>query len=374
MTVAAWTLSPSKRPPIGNHYPVSDPSTDIDLGRKIEWINQANAHARSLSEKVTKVSVSMVDALKTLVMIDSRGRLITDKQPMLRFHVGVIAEDNGEKQQGRKGGGGRVGFSFLTQEVINNYAREAVDEALLLLAAQQAPAGMLPVILGPADSGILLHEAIGHPLEADFNRKGSSAYSGRINEMVADPQCTIIDDGTVPHDRGAINVDDELNDSQKTVLIENGRLCSYMYDEISARFFERESTGNGRRESYRYQPLPRMRTTYMLPGPYAAEELVASTKRGIYCKTFKGGQVDISNGEFIFVPSEAWLIEDGRISYPIKNFSLIGNGPDVLSKVTMIADDFAFSNGIWTCGKGQQVPVGVGLPSVKISQMTVGGQ
>jgi len=221
------------------------------------------------------------------------------------------------------------------------------------------------------DSGIL-GEAEG--IEADFNRRGSSAYSGRMNEMVADPQCTIIDDGTVPHDRGAINVDDELNDSRKTVLIENGRLRSYMYDEMSARFFDRESTGNGRRESYRYQPLPRMRTTYMLPGRYAPEELVASTARGIYCKTFKGGQVDISNGEFIFVPSEAWLIEDGKISYPVKNFSLIGNGPDVLSKVTMIADDFAFSNGIWTCGKGQQVPVGVGLPSVKISQMTVGGQ
>jgi TldD protein len=253
-------------------------------------------------------------------------------------------------------------------------ARAAVQEALTLLEARSAPAGCLPVVLASGDSGILLHEAIGHPLEADFNRKGSSAYTGRMGEQVASPLCTIVDDGTVAHDRGSLNVDDELNPSQRTVLIEQGRLVSYMYDELSARFFKVPSSGNGRRESYCYQPLPRMRTTYMLPGEHEAEEIIASVSKGIFCRTFKGGQVDISNGNFIFVPSLAWLIEDGKLSYPVRNLSLIGNGPDILSRVSMVGNDFRLSAGIWTCGKGQEVPVGVGLPTVKIAEMTVGGQ
>jgi len=357
-----------------NYYPVADPAAEVDLSKKISWINKANAYARAFSDKVTKVNVSFSDEEKAVLMADSQGRLVEDRQPMLLFNVSVIAEANGDKQQGRAGDGGRVGFSFLTEEKVKGYAEKAVKEALTLLKARPAPAGMLPVILAPGDSGILLHEAIGHPLEADFNRKGSSAYAGRMNEMVADPQCTIIDDGTLPHDRGSLNVDDELNDSQKTTLIEQGRLRSYMYDEISARYFGEESTGNGRRESYRYQPMPRMRATYMLPGRYAPEEIIGATEKGVYCKTFSGGQVDISNGNFIFVPSEAYWIEDGRITHPIKNFSLIGNGPEALSKVTMVGSDFRMSSGIWTCGKGQQVPVGVGLPTVKIAEMTVGGQ
>ena len=277
-------------------------------------------------------------------------------------------------QEEQTAAAGDAEVQAVTEEKVKKLAEGAASEAVLLLDARQAPAGMMPVILGPGDSGILLHEAIGHPLEADFNRKGSSAYSGRIGEVVASEQCTIIDDGTIEHERGAINIDDELNNTDRTVLIEQGRLKSYMYDEMSARYFDVDSTGNGRRESYRFQPLPRMRTTYMLNGKYNPEELIRSTEKGIYCLTFKGGQVDISNGNFIFMPSKAFLVEDGKVTAPIKNISLIGNGPDVLSKVSMVADDFRMSAGMWTCGKGQSVPVGVGLPTVKISEMTVGGR
>ncbi len=367
----SFEIKPKRHP---NFYPVDDPAAEADFSKKIHWINKTNEYARAFSDKITKVNVNFSDDEKVVLIADTRGQTTVDHQPMLLFSVSVIAESGKEKQQGRAGDGGRVGFSFLTEEKVKGYAEKAAREALTLLDARAAPAGMLPVILGPGDSGILLHEAIGHPLEADFNRKGSSAYAGRMNEQVADAQCTIIDDGTVPHERGSINVDDELNDSERTVLIEDGRLRSYMYDEISARFFNVASTGNGRRESYRYQPLPRMRTTYMLPGSHPPEEIIASTPKGIYCKTFNGGQVDISNGNFIFVPNEAYLIEDGKVVHPIKNLSLIGNGPDVLGKVTMVGSDFRMSSGIWTCGKGQQVPVGVGLPTVKISEMTVGGQ
>ena len=360
--------------PLPNHYPVSDPSNEVDLAKKVQWLSMADRFARNYSDKVSKVNINLSDSFKRVFMADTRGQLIFDEQPMLRFEVSVIAESNGEKQRGRSGDGGRVGYGFINEEKIKQWAEAAVREALLLLEAREAPAGMLPVILGPGDSGILLHEAIGHPLEADFNRKGTSAYSERMGELVASDQCTIIDDGTVPHERGSINADDELNASQKTTLIEQGRLCSYMYDEMSARYYQRESSGNGRRESYKFQPIPRMRTTYMLPGNYDPEEIFRSTEKGVYCKTFRGGQVDISNGEFIFVPSESYLIENGRISHPIKNLSLIGNGPDVLSKVSMVGNDFKMSAGIWTCGKGQTVPVGVGLPTIKIAEMTVGGQ
>lgn len=366
-----FEIEPTQHP---NYYPVQDLSGNIELDRKIALIGMADKYARSLNEKVIKVAVSYADHTKHILMADTEGRLVEDIQPMLRFTVSVIAQNGDDRQQARYGGGGRVGFGFLTEDRIKEWAKTAVDEALVLLEAEQAPAGKMPVILSPGDSGILLHEAIGHPLEADFNRKGTSAYSGRVGEMVAGAQCTIIDDGTVEHDRGSINVDDELNASQKTVLIEDGKLAGYMYDEMSARFFKQPSSGNGRRESFRYQPLPRMRTTYMLPGNYDHEEIIRTTDHGIYCKTFKGGQVDISNGNFIFVPSEAYLIENGRITKPVKNFSLIGNGPDVLSKVTMIGNDFKFSPGMWTCGKGQSVPVGVGLPTVKISEITVGGR
>lgn len=367
----AWNAT---RLDLPSFYAVPDPPATADMAHKISLIQLADSTARATSDKVTKVTVSLSDSFSQVLMADSRGRLCQDEQPMIRFSVSIIAEDKGQRQEGRSGDGGRWGLSFLTPERVLELAREAVQEALTLLEARSAPAGCLPVVLAAGDSGILLHEAIGHPLEADFNRKGSSAYTGRMGEQVASPLCTIVDDGTVPHDRGSLNVDDELNASQRTVLIEQGRLVSYMYDELSARFFKVPSSGNGRRESYSYQPLPRMRTTYMLPGEHEAEEIIASVSKGIFCRTFKGGQVDISNGNFIFVPSLAWLIEDGRLSHPVRNLSLIGNGPDILSRVNMVGNDFRLSAGIWTCGKGQSVPVGVGLPTVKISEMTVGGQ
>lgn len=357
-----------------NYYEVKDPSVDQDLAQKIQWITFAEQYARSLSDKISKVTVTLSDNYRQLLIANSDGDLAIDRQPMLRMAISVVCEHKGVRETAKCGDGGRLGFGFLTEARIKAWAQKAVDEALILLQARQAPAGMLPVILGAGDSGILLHEAIGHPLEADFNRKGTSAYSDRMNEMVADPQCTIVDDGTISHDRGSINMDDELVQSQRTVLIEGGRLVSYMHDRISAQHYGVEESGNGRRESYRYAPLPRMRSTYMLPGKYDPDEIIASTKRGIYCKTFDNGQVDISNGNFVFIPSEAYLIEDGRLSHPIKNFSLIGNGPEVLSNVSMVGDDFQMSHGIWTCGKGQNVPVGLGLPTIKIAEMTVGGQ
>lgn len=356
------------------YYDLDDLASDVSLDQLVRLLYLADAQARSASERVIRVTVTLADSRRDLVMADTSGRCVHDVQPMVRFGVSALAENQQGRQQGTAGDGGRRGLSFLTDEYIGRMARAAVNEALILLEAQPAPAGLMPVILAPGDSGILLHEAIGHPFEADFNRKKTSAYAGRMGEQVADSQCTIVDDGTVPLDRGSINVDDELNPSQRTVLIEQGRLVSYMYDEVSARYFKTQSTGNGRRESYQYQPLPRMRTTYMLPGEHAPDDILSSTERGIYCKTFRGGQVDISNGNFIFVPSEAYLVEKGRCVYPVKNLSLIGNGPDVLSKVCMVGNDFAMSSGVWTCGKGQSVPVGVGLPTIKISEMTVGGQ
>jgi len=353
-------------------YPFEETVTSME--DKIEWLYLADRYARQLDPHVTKVIASFVESMRTILIADTRGRLGMDFQPMVRLNVSVIVEKDGEIEDAQAGDGGRYSADFFNKDKIKLLATQAVNEGLSLLSAKQSPAGMLPVILAPGDSGILLHEAIGHPLEADFNRRKTSAYSGRMGEMVASEQCTIIDDGTVPHDRGSINFDDELNPSQRTTLIENGKLVSYMYDEISARYFNQESTGNGRRESYQYQPLPRMRSTYMLAGAYGHDEIIASTEKGIYCRTFKGGQVDISNGNFVFVPSDAYLIEGGKIKYPIKNLTLIGNGPDVLNKVSMVGNDFKMSPGIWTCGKGQTVPVGVGLPTIKISEMTVGGQ
>ncbi|PIE90223.1 MAG: metalloprotease TldD [Acidobacteria bacterium] len=357
--------------PAPDYYPVGQVETAMEA--KIEWLYLADRHARALSPHVSKVVASFAESQRSILIADTRGQMSVDFQPMVRFNVSVVVEKEGQVEDAQAGDGGRHSADFFNVEKIKLLTKQAVTESESLLTARQAPAGMLPVILAPGDSGILLHEAIGHPLEADFNRRKTSAYAGRMGDQVASEQCTIIDDGTVPHDRGSINFDDELNASQKTTLIENGRLVSYMYDEMSARFFNVPSSGNGRRESYQYQPLPRMRSTYMLNGKYDPGEIIASTERGIYCRTFKGGQVDISNGNFVFVPSDAYLVEHGKISHPIKNLTLIGNGPEVLSQVSMVGNDFKMSPGIWTCGKGQTVPVGVGLPTVKISEMTVGG-
>ncbi len=358
-----------------NYYPVQRTANDVVLKEKIRLLQGAEASALSHDERIIRVTVAVVDSLTHTMVATSEGRLLSDVRPMVRFNVHCMAQSGENIQAGTSGTGGRYGAELLEQPgVAERLGQEAAADAILLLQAVQAPSGTLPVILGPAQSGILLHEAVGHPLEADFNRKGSSAYSGRIGEKVASELCTIYDSGVILHDRGAINFDDEGIPSRENVLIENGVLRQYMHDYISSDYFGLEASGNGRRESYAHPPLPRMTTTFLAQGQSDPEEIFAAVKRGVYCEAFSGGQVDISNGDFVFVPTIAWLVEDGRKTVPLKNFTLIGNGPDAMSKVSLVGNDFALSDGIWTCGKdGQSVPVGVGLPTVLISEMTVGG-
>ncbi len=358
-----------------NYYPITQTTNDVSLSEKIRLLQAAEQAALETDDRVIRVTVATVESLTHNLVATSTGRLVADTRPMVRFNVHCVAEEEGNLQSGSSGTGGRrMAQTLLDPGLPQRLGREAAQDALLLLQAVQAPSGSFPVILGPAQSGILLHEAIGHPLEADFNRKGSSAYSGRIGEKVASDLCTIFDSGVIEHDRGAINFDDEGALSRENLLIEKGILRQYMHDYISAQHYELEPSGNGRRESYAHPPLPRMTTTYLAPGSSEPEEIFASVRKGVYCESFSGGQVDISNGDFVFVPTVAWLVEDGRKTVPLKNFTLIGNGPDALSKVTLVGNDFAFSDGIWTCGKdGQSVPVGVGLPTILISEMTVGG-
>jgi len=357
-----------------NYYPINDSVTDVDLDVKIGIIREAEKAASGYDPHVEKTTVSLFDELSTIQIATSEGRLLRDVRPMLRFTVHVVAEKEGNRQIGISSGGGRRGKSYFTDIMdAESQGLEAARQAILLLDAVQAPAGRMELILAPAESGILLHESIGHPLEADFIRKRTSAYTDRIGEKVASELVTVIDDGTVTNDRGSINFDDEGTLSSSSVLIEKGVLKGYMHDRISARFFSAPRTGNGRRQSYKHPPVPRMTTTYLAGGELEPEEIFESTRKGIYCKAFRGGQVDTSSGDFVFVPIEAYLVEDGKITAPIKNFTLIGNGPDVLSKVVMTGNDFAFSDGRWTCGKGQTVPVNVGLPTIKVSEITVGG-
>ncbi|MBN2183783.1 MAG: metalloprotease TldD [Candidatus Krumholzibacteriota bacterium] len=370
----AGTASPLSAVPYKDHYEISKTTTEAALGEKTGWIEEAEKAAREFDPRVVKVSVTIADKSSNIQIATSDGRILRDTRPMTRLSVSVVAEKNGNRQTGVSSGGGRLGPEYFQgSRDPGSHGREAARQAVLLLEAVDAPAGPMEIILAPADSGILLHESVGHPLEADFIRKGTSAYTGRLGDRVASSLVTVIDDGTIDYDRGSINFDDEGTLPAPTVLIENGILKGYMHDRISADFFDLPLTGNGRRESYKYPPIPRMTVTYLANGSSDPEEIFASTKKGIYCKSFMGGQVDIANGDFVFVPIEAYLVEEGRISAPVKNFTLIGNGPDVLSKVTMVGNDFAFSDGRWTCGKGQLVPVGVGLPTLKISEITVGG-
>ncbi len=358
-----------------NYYKVLHSITDLAILEKIQLLQEIESAAHSYDDRITKVVATLADSIKFIQIATSDGRIVRDTRPMFRMSVQCLAQVGENTQTGFSGAGGRVGTSFLKQA---NQARiigeKAASQAILLLSAKQAPSGTMPVILGPAQSGILLHEAIGHPIEADFNRKGTSAYSGRLGEKVASDLCTIYDSGQIENDRGALNFDDEGNLSQENVLIEKGVLTNYMHDHISAHYYQTPASGNGRRESYAHYPLPRMTTTYLANGESPPEEILHSVKNGVYCESFSGGQVDISNGDFVFVPTIAYMVEDGKCTSPIKNFTLIGNGPDALSKVTMVGNDFAFSEGIWTCGKdGQSVPVGIGLPTVLISELTVGG-
>jgi TldD protein len=311
---------------------------------------------------------------EVMMMARSDGLMVADVRPLVRVSVQVIAEQDGRREQGSSGGGGRFDYAQFTDEVLEDYAQRAVHQAITNLSARPAPAGPMTVVLGPGWPGVLLHEAIGHGLEGDFNRKGSSAFSGRIGERVASPGVTVVDDGTLAKRRGSLNVDDEGNPTQRNVLIEDGVLKGYLQDTLNARLMNVPVTGNGRRESYAHIPMPRMTNTYMLNGAHDPAEILASVKSGLFAVNFGGGQVDITSGKFVFSAAEAYMIEDGKVTYPVKGATLIGNGPDVLTRVSMIGNDMALDTGVGTCGKeGQSVPVGVGQPTLRVDGLTVGG-
>ena len=317
---------------------------------------------------------SLTGEYEVILVAGSDGRLAADIRPLVRCSISVIVEDGGRREQGSSGGGGRFGYAYFDDALLERYAQEAVHQAVTNLDAIPAPAGAMTVVLGSGWPGILLHEAIGHGLEGDFNRKGSSAFTGRIGQRVAAPGVTVVDDGTLPDRRGSLNIDDEGNPTQRTVLIEDGILKGYMQDSLNARLMGVAPTGNGRRESFAHLPLPRMTNTLMLAGDKEPEEILRSVKKGIYAANFGGGQVDITNGKFVFSMAEAYLIEDGRVTRPIKGATLIGNGPDALTRVSMIGKDMKLDSGVGTCGKdGQSVPVGVGQPTLRIDGLTVGG-
>jgi TldD protein len=357
-----------------NLYPVTRPLVDLELNSKIELLCRADRSARSYDPRIVEVRAVLANELKHVLVCRSNGDALSDVQPLTVLQISCIAAAENDRQIGIKGGGGRVGMEFFDTKPPEHFARDAARQAILLLAAADAPAGPMPVVLGPGWPGILLHEAVGHGLEADFNRKKLSAFSGRVGERVASTLCTVVDDGTLPYRRGSLNLDDEGNPTRRTVLIENGVLRGYMQDSLSAELTRSTPTGNGRRESYACIPMPRMTNTFMLPGTSSNEEIIRSVHKGLYAVNFGGGQVDITNGKFVFSASEAYLIEGGRISAPVKGATLIGNGPDVLTRVSMVGNDLEFDEGIGTCGKdGQNVPVGVGTPTLRVDEMTVGG-
>lgn len=356
-------------------YKAIDPLPSLGDIDKVKLLQRVDQYARSKDPRVREVMVSMSGSHEVILVVGSDGTWAADVRPLVRFNVQVIAQQGERREAGFSGGGGRVDYHyFLEQDRVLHYADEAVRQALVNLDAIDAPAGTMPVVLGPGWPGVLLHEAIGHGLEGDFNRKGSSAFSGRIGERVATPLCTIVDDGTLMGRRGSLNIDDEGVPSQNTLLIENGILRGYMQDKLNARLMGQQSTGNGRRESYASQPMPRMTNTYMLAGKDDPQDIIKSVKKGLYAVNFGGGQVDITSGKFVFSASEAYLIEDGKVTAPVKGATLIGNGPDVLTRVSMVGHDLQLDTGIGVCGKeGQSVPVGVGQPTLKIDALTVGG-
>jgi TldD protein len=356
-------------------YSAVDPLLSLGDEQKVAWLERVDRETRKLDPRIVRVMASVHAVHEVILIANSDGVLAADVRPLVRMNVSVIAEHNGRREQGYSGAGGRYSLAEL---VANDrpleLAREAVRQALVNLEAVNAPAGTMTVVLGPGWPGILLHEAIGHGLEGDFNRKGTSAFSGRIGERVASPGCTVVDDGTLAGRRGSLNIDDEGTPTQCTTLIEDGILRCYMQDRLNARLMNVAPTGNGRRESFAHLTLPRMTNTYMLAGPYAPEEIISSVERGIYAVNFGGGQVDITSGKFVFSVSEAYLIENGRLGAPIKGATLIGNGPDVLTRVAMIGNDLKLDAGVGTCGKeGQSVPVGVGQPTLRVDALTVGG-
>ena len=357
------------------YYPFGNPLKSLADQQKIDLLQKVDSETRKLDSRIEEVIVSLIGAHESILVANQDGSLAADIRPLVRMNVTVIVEENGHREQGSMGGGGRSDYSyFIDQERALEYGKEAVRQALVNLEAGEAPAGNMTVVLGPGWPGILLHEAIGHGLEGDFNRKGTSAFSGRVGERVASDLCTVVDDGTLQGRRGSLSIDDEGTPTEKTVLIENGILKGYMQDKLNARLMGVQSTGNGRRESYSSLPMPRMTNTYMLAGQHNPEEIIKSVKKGLYAKNFAGGQVDITSGKFVFSASEAYLIENGKITRAVKGATLIGNGPDVLTKVSMVGTDLELDSGVGTCGKdGQSVPVGVGQPTLKIDGLTVGG-
>ncbi|MFL6278248.1 MAG: metalloprotease TldD [Blastocatellia bacterium] len=356
-------------------YDVQSPLSSVELGRKIDLLRQADEAARAFDRRIREVQVGVHDEMKYVMIATSDGRLVGDVQPLARMGMTCIADDDGNRQAGRGGGGGRVGIEFfegaLTPQAM---AQTVAAQAIIQLEAVPAPAGTMEVVLGPGWPGILLHEAVGHGLESDFNRKGSSAFTDRLGERVASELCTVVDDGTLPGRRGSLNIDDEGQPTERTVLIENGILRSYLSDHLNAELMGNAATGNGRRQSYKHIPLPRMTNTFMLAGDSDPQEIIRSVKRGLYAVQFGGGQVDITNGEFAFSASEAYLIEDGKVTAPVRGATLRGNGPEALKHVSAVGNDLELDLGVGMCGKeGQMIPVGVGLPTIKIREMTVGG-
>jgi TldD protein len=371
----------------GNRHPVAarkasgvrlyqpvDPLGSLQDAEKVKLLERLEGLCRQRDPRVVQVMAGLAAEYEVVLVARSDGVLAADVRPLVRMSVQVIAEQNGRREQGSSGGGGRTDYSHFTDEVLKEYADRAVDQALINLESRPAPAGTMTVVLGPGWPGVLLHEAIGHGLEGDFNRKGSSAFSGRIGERVAAKGVTVVDDGTLPNRRGSLSVDDEGNPTQRNILIEDGVLRGYMQDTLNARLMGVPVTGNGRRESFAHVVMPRMTNTYMLKGDKDPKDIIASVKKGLYAVNFGGGQVDITNGKFVFSASEAFMIEDGKVTYPVKGATLIGNGPDALTRVSMIGNDLQLDTGVGTCGKeGQSVPVGVGQPTLRIDGLTVGG-
>jgi TldD protein len=381
-TAALIASAPSKATVAGflhkpghDFYPVVLPSVDADITAKVELLMRADRTARGYDARIKEVRAGYADELRTILVAGSDGTFAEDSQPLARLNVSCIAKTEASSGRGSSGGGGRVALDFFFgKKTPEFFAKEAARQAILQLDAREAPAGDMEVVLGPGWPGVLLHEAVGHGLEADFNRKKTSAFAGLIGKRVASEKCTVVDNGTMPWRRGSLNVDDEGQPTQETVLIENGILKGYLSDKLSAKLMNLADTGNGRRESYEHIPMPRMTNTYMLAGQDDPADIICSVKNGVYAVNFGGGQVDITNGKFVFSASEAYLIEDGKITVPIKGATLIGNGPDVLTRVSMVGNDLKLDEGVGTCGKdGQSVPVGVGIPTIKIDRLTVGG-
>ncbi|TKB47879.1 metalloprotease TldD [Thalassotalea mangrovi] len=375
----SFSVNAFKQQQLHSFYSPNNPLGTLTQHQKIALLHDVEACARQQDQRVKQVIVSLSGVYEKVLVAGSDGTYATDIRPLIRLNCSVLVEDNGRRERGSSGGGGRYGYDYFF-EAFNGaprfhfYAKEAVRQALVNLQAVDAPAGTLPVVLGAGWPGVLLHEAVGHGLEGDFNRKGSSAFSGKVGQQVASPYCTVVDDGTMANRRGSLTIDDEGTPGQYNVLIEDGVLKGYMQDKQNARLMGVEPTGNGRRESYAHLPMPRMTNTYMLNGPHSKDDIIASVEKGIYAPNFAGGQVDITSGKFVFTTAEAYLIENGKITAPVKGATLIGSGPEAMKKVSMVANDLQLDNGVGVCGKdGQSVPVGVGQPTLKVDELTIGG-